>query len=149
MIRLCRPGLHAKGGSGFTLIEIVIVILAIGVLATIAVPRFGNMIGGSKKAVTKDEMRTLRTALVGSVKNNIRGYENDVGSLPSGLADLTAKPGGVSSWDRFTKTGWNGPYVDSTGGDYLKDAWGSDYIYNQVGRTIKSIGSGDTITINF
>ncbi|MCP4584291.1 MAG: prepilin-type N-terminal cleavage/methylation domain-containing protein [candidate division Zixibacteria bacterium] len=149
MVGLLKPGRAAKARAGFTLIEIVIVILALGVLATIAIPRFGDMIGGSKTATTRDEMRTLKIALVGSGKNNVRGYENDVGSLPSGLADLTSKPGGVGNWDRFTKTGWNGPYIDSTGGDYLRDGWGTNYIYNQAGRSIKSVGSGDTITVNF
>jgi len=149
MMGLRGSGGHSEGSPGFTLVEIVIVIVAIGILATIAIPRFGNMIAGSKEAATKDEMRSLKISIVGLVKNNIRGYENDVGSLPSSLADLTVKPGGVSIWDRFTKTGWNGPYIDSTGGNYLKDSWGSNYIYSQANRTIKSVGSGDTITVNF
>jgi len=149
MLRLNKPDRLNNNASGFTLIEIVIVILALAVLATIAIPRLGGIIGGSKTAATRDEMRTLKIALVGSVKNNARGYENDVGSLPSGLVDLISKPGGVSNWDRFTKTGWNGPYIDSTSGDYLRDAWSTNYIYSQAGRTIMSIGSGDTITVNF
>lgn len=135
--------------SGFTLIEIVIVIVAIGVLAIVAIPKFGNMIAGSKEAATKDELRTLKIALVGSAQSNIRGYENDIGSLPPTLNGLAVKPGGVGNWDRFTQTGWHGPYIDTTGGEYLKDAWGSNYIYSQATRMIISIGSGDTLIVTF
>jgi prepilin-type N-terminal cleavage/methylation domain-containing protein len=135
--------------SGFTLIEIVMVIVAIGILAIVAIPKFGNMIAGSKEAATKDELRTLKIALVGSAQSNVRGYENDVGLLPPSLIGLAVKPAGVGNWDRFTQTGWHGPYIDTTGGEYLKDAWGSTYIYSQAARKIMSIGSGDTITAIF
>jgi prepilin-type N-terminal cleavage/methylation domain-containing protein len=144
-----RIGFSIWNKSGFTLIEIVMVIVAIGVLAIVAIPKFGNMIAGSKEAATKDELRTLKIALVGSAQSNIRGYENDVGTLPPSLAGLAVKPGGVNSWDRFTQTGWHGPYIDSTGGEYLKDAWGAGYIYDQASRLIMSVGSGDTITVTF
>ena len=138
-----------KSVYGFTLIEIVIVILALGVLATVAIPRLGGILSSSKTAATKEEMRRLKIAIVGSASDKISGYEADINSLPSGLSDLTSKPGGVADWNRFTKTGWNGPYIDPDNGYYLKDAWSVNYIYSSANRTIKSIGSGDTITINF
>jgi len=134
---------------GFTLIEIVIVILALGVLATVAIPRLGGILSSSKTTATKEEMRRLKIAIVGSASDKISGYEPDINSLPSDLSDLTSKPGGVADWNRFTKTGWNGPYIDPDNGDYLKDAWSVNYIYSSANRTIKSVGSGDTITINF
>jgi len=134
---------------GFTLIEIVIVILALGVLATVAIPKLGGILSSSKTTATREEMRRLKIAIVGSASDKISGYEPDINSLPSGLSDLTSKPGGVADWDRFTKIGWNGPYIDPNNGDYLKDAWGVNYIYSSANRTIKSVGSVDTITINF
>jgi hypothetical protein len=39
--------------------------------------------------------------------------------------------------------------LDSTGGEYLRDAWDSSYVYDPGARTIESIGSGSSITINF
>jgi len=134
---------------GFTLIEIVIVIIALGILATVAIPRLGGILSSSKTAATREEMRRLKIAIVGSASGKISGYEADINSLPSGLSDLTSKPGSVANWNRFTKTGWNGPYIDPGDSNYLKDAWGVNYIYSSANRTIKSVGSGDTITVNF
>ncbi|OQX92830.1 MAG: hypothetical protein B6D58_00940 [candidate division Zixibacteria bacterium 4484_95] len=137
------------GSGGFTLIELIIVVLVVGIMAIVGIPRMGDIMETSKVAATKEEMRRLKIALVGSAKSGVRGYENDVGSLPSNLTDLVTKPAGVSDWNRFTKTGWNGPYIEDNDGDYLKDSWDVNYIYSAVSRTIKSVGSGDTITINF
>jgi hypothetical protein len=110
----------------------------------------GNMIKASKISATRDELNNLKIAIAGkSSSDNIRGYENDVGALPPDLQGLSAKPSGVSNWNKFTKTGWNGPYIDGSGGEYLKDAWGVDYVYDPVGRTLKSVGGQDTITVAF
>jgi len=144
-----RPVLPISSRGGFSLVELVVIVVVLGVVASFAIPRISGMIGTSKTNATKDEMRRLRTALVGSAGDNLRGYENDVGSLPPDLTGLVAKPGGVSDWDRFTQTGWNGPYINADDDEYLKDAWGTNYIYSQTSRTIKSVGSGDTLTVTF
>jgi len=144
-----KPVLLIKSNHGFTLIELVIIAVVLGVIASIAIPRIGAIIGTSKTNTTKDEMRRLKIALVGSAGDNIRGYENDVGSLPADLTGLVSIPGGVASWDRFTQTGWNGPYISADDDKYLQDAWGTNYIYSKGSRTLKSVGSGDTLTISF
>lgn len=143
------PERPKNDNGGFTLIELIIVILVVGIMAIVAIPRMGDIIGTSKTTATKEEMRRLKIALVGSARDGIRGYENDIGSLPSNLTGLVSKPGGVSDWNRFTKTGWNGPYIENNDGDYLTDSWDVNYIYSAASRNIKSVGSGDTITINF
>jgi hypothetical protein len=108
----------------------------------------GNMVNASKVSATREELQTLKIAIVGkSGSADVRGYQNDVGSLPPTLQGLFTKPAGVSDWNKFTKTGWNGPYVDGDNGEYLKDAWGANYIYDSVSRTIKSVGGQDTITV--
>jgi len=149
MYRGTEPVLLLRSSSGFTLIELIIIVLTLGVLAAVAIPRIGAIVGTSKTNATKDEMRRLKIALVGSAGDDIRGYENDVGLLPPDLTGLVAKPGGVSDWDRFTQTGWNGPYISADDDKYLQDAWGTNYIYSQGSRTIKSVGSGDTLTVSF
>ncbi|MFQ5869262.1 MAG: type II secretion system protein GspG [Candidatus Zixiibacteriota bacterium] len=147
--RVVQAVLLIKSSSGFTLVELVIIVVVLGIIATVAIPRIGAIVGTSKTNATKDEMQRLKTALVGSAGDDIRGYENDVGSLPPDLTGLVVKPGGVSDWDRFTQTGWDGPYISADDDKYLQDAWGANYVYSQGSRTIKSVGSGDTLTVSF
>ncbi|PWB76484.1 hypothetical protein C3F09_00355 [candidate division GN15 bacterium] len=141
---------------GFSLIELVIVIVVLGILASFAIPRFGSMSGGAKIAATKEEMTSLKHAIVGnpSVVSGgqyiDRGFEGDVGFAPSRLQDLTAKPDSVLAYNKLTRLGWNGPYVDSAGGLYLKDAWGVNYVYDRPNRRLISIGGApDSIIISF
>ncbi len=148
MKALLKPGI--TGDSGFTLIELVIVIVVLGILASVGIPVIGSMIVSSRENATRREMMLLKTAMVGQAgAATVRGYENDVGSLPPDLTGLVSKPAGVSNWDRFTQTGWNGPYIDSNNNDYLTDSWGTNYIYDSGARTIKSVGGPDTITVAF
>ncbi len=131
------------------------VVVLLGVLAAMAVPKLSGVVEESKRAATLEELLTLRRAIIGddsSVSGGhpvSRGYEGDVGALPSSLADLVTRPGGVAAWDRYTQTGWNGPYVDS-GGGYATDAWGNAYTFNAGQRTISSTAAGGAaITVNF
>jgi type II secretory pathway pseudopilin PulG len=143
-----RPGIIP--GSGFTLIELAIIIVVLAVIATFGIPVMGNMINSSRTAATKSELSALKAAIVGRTGDgNIRGYENDLGTPPGELQDLCVKPDSVSDWNRFTKTGWNGPYIDGDNGEYLRDSWGVDYAYDPSARTIKSVGGQDTIMVVF
>lgn len=144
-----HPHCRLYDSRGFTLIELVVVIIVLGIMAGVAIPVIGSFVNSSKETATKEEMQRLARALSGSETGSDRGYEGDVGQLPSSLADLTAKPGSVPAWNAFTHVGWNGPYVDSTDGNYLKDAWGQNYIYDTIARTLESVGSGSSIIINF
>ncbi len=145
----------ASSQSGFTLIELVIVIVTLGIIAAVAVPRFNNLAESSKVTATRKEMHALKRAIVGNPEVVAggqlidRGFEGDVGFVPSSLADLVAKPDTISDYDRLTRLGWNGPYIDSSNGEYSKDAWGVPYVYDSGARTLKSVGGSDTIAVNF
>ena len=61
MMNMMRKLLNSK--EGFTLIELMIVLLVLGILATIAIPRFGDMTGKAKEVKAKSELKQVQTAL--------------------------------------------------------------------------------------
>ena len=156
MSSVTRESSGRLGQGGFTLIELVIIIATLGILAAVAVPKFADMAKGAKVNATRHEMMALKRAIVGNPSATVggeyidRGFEGDVGFAPSQLADLVVKPDSISAYNQLTRLGWNGPYVDSADGDYLTDAWGSNYIYRANLRAISSTGDGgDTINVTF
>ncbi len=144
-------GTHCKLDRGFTLIELAIIIVILGVLAAVAVPVFSNFSTSAKTSATREEMTTIKQAIIGNAaavsggQYIDRGFEGDCGFAPSALVDLTRKPDSVSAYDRLTRLGWNGPYLDSSRNDYLKDAWGNAYIFNRTNRWIIAPGNNDTV----
>lgn len=141
----------SKLDQGFTLIELVIIIVVLSILAAVAVPVFTNFTSSAKVNATREEMNLLKRAIVGNPAAISggqfidRGYEGDCGAPPSALLDLARKPGAIATYDRLTRLGWNGPYIDSSRGDYLKDAWGQAYVYDSTNRRIISPGGNDTV----
>ena len=155
MIQIKHKAMNKLHHAGFTLVELVIIIVTLGILAAVAVPMFGDIFESSKISATKSELESLKRAIVGNPRIIAggelvdRGFEGDVGVLPSQLSDLVTKPGAVPAYNKITRIGWNGPYIDNNNGDYLNDAWGTPYIYSQAGRNILSINGSDTITVSF
>lgn len=134
----CKP--HA-----FTLIELMIVLIILGILSMVAIPKIGGMIQSSRIAATEKEMKTIAAAILGDAERGILGYEANMQDLPDALSDLYTDPGG--GYNAFTEVGWNGPYVDSNDldgsgtADVLEDAWGNAYVYSKAGARITSYGS--------
>lgn len=143
--------------SGFTLVELVIIIVTLGILAAVAVPRFSEVSESSRVTATRDELNRLKRAIVGDPSAIAGGayvdcgFEGDVGFPPSSLVDLVRKPDSVSAYDRLTRLGWNGPYIDSAESNYLTDAWGNPYGYDPATRRLGSAGdgNGDSIVVTF
>lgn len=136
--------------KGFTLIEVVISIIIIGILAAVTVNTIKPMADNIKIENTKVELEEIGDAIAGNQEiqsNGVRsqfGYLGDVGSFPPNLDALRSNPGGYSTW--------NGPYLKSdinqNTNDYKTDAWGTTYTYS-AGVEIKSTGSGSEIVYKF
>lgn len=131
------------------------VIVVLGIVAAIAIPRMGGLDENARVTATKSELLMLKRAIVGnpSVISGGRyvdcGFEGHIGHPPASLAELGNRPDSLPVYDRFTRCGWNGPYVDTAGGEFLMDAWGSSYVYDPVARTISSVGGLDTLVVSF
>jgi general secretion pathway protein G len=69
-----------RGESGFTLVELMIVMLIIGVLAAIAIPSYVSSLRNAKEAVLKEDLHVLR--------QQIDAYTNDKEKAPQSLDDL-------------------------------------------------------------
>ncbi len=106
--------------AGFTLVEIMLVVIIIGALAAMIIPRLSGRGEEAKAKVAKSDIdANLATAL--------KLYELDNGSYPTtaqGLAALRVKPN-----TNPLPQNWNGPYVEK---DPI-DPWGRPYIYASPG----------------
>jgi prepilin-type N-terminal cleavage/methylation domain-containing protein len=150
LTNICR-----LGNPGFTLVELVIVIVVLGIVAAVAIPHYGNLTEGAKINTTKSEMQTIIQAITGNARLIAGGeyvdcgFEGDVGFVPSRLQDLITKPDSIPPYDKFTRRGWNGPYLDSTGGVYLTDAWSVPYLFDPATRTLTSTATEPNIVMSF
>ncbi len=72
--------MNRKNNSGFTLVELMIVMAIIGVLATLAIPSFVGALKQAREAVLKEDLHVLRTA--------IDSYTADKQKAPQALEDL-------------------------------------------------------------
>lgn len=103
--------------AGFTLLELLVVILIIGLLTGIVGPRFLGQIGRSETTTAQAQLDAIDKAL--------QAYRVDVGHFPTtnqGLKALVTAP--------LEEPRWRGPYMQR---DIPADPWGKAYVYRTPG----------------
>ena len=127
--------------EGFSLVELVMVIVILGILAAIVVPKLAGRSEDARISAAKQQLATFRSVL--------GNYEMDTGRYPTtdqGLKALVTNPGIEASSTRK----WKGPYLDVQNAEVPKDPWGHDYIYlfpgqkNASGYDLFSLGPDGT-----
>ena len=104
--------------AGFSLIELLLVLVILAVLAGLVVPRFTNRSRQARETAAKADISSMETAL--------NAFEVDCGRFPTsqeGLAALLQQPNDAADW--------RGPYLSR---GLPKDPWGHEYLYRQPGQ---------------
>jgi general secretion pathway protein G len=110
---------NLKRQRGFTLIELMVVMIILGLLAALVVPKMFGRIGQAKQKAAYAQIELFGTAL--------DSFYLDVGRYPTtseGLQALITRPPGVE--------GWNGPYLKKS--EIPLDPWNNPYHYESPGK---------------
>jgi general secretion pathway protein G len=113
MIKTQVSGLRTQDSKGFTLIELMLVVIIIGALVAMVMPRLTGR--GEQARVTAAE-----ADIKANIATALKLYELDNGSFPTteeGLSALFSKSGSAINW--------NGPYLERK----PLDPWGREYQY--------------------
>lgn len=135
---------------GFTLIEILLVMVIIAIIAAIVLPR---VLGARQRANESNARSTLQ-----EMRKAVKEFEGDCGSYPSNLTDLTlrAAPSSGIIWTgtgtstrSIKSTDWKGPYLDQVAAGQLPlnrltggSAEGADWLYNPSGEPLGTVRIG-------
>lgn len=114
-----RKAHRRKSQAGFTLVELLVVMVILVLLASLVGPRVIGYLGSSRTKTAKVQIESISTSL--------ELFKLDTGRYPAtteGLKLLVDKPAGLK--------GWNGPYLKS--GTVPNDPWGNKYRYRSPGQ---------------
>jgi len=107
--------MKGRNKNAFTLVELMLVVVILGILVAMVVPRLAGRSEQARKAAAKVDIES-------SIALALDMYELDNGSYPESLEALTVKPSSGSE-------NWHGPYLKKK----CVDPWGRNYSYKAPG----------------
>lgn len=113
----CAPHQACGRSRGFTLLELLVVLVVLGLLVSIVGPKYFSQLGKSEAKAAGAQIASLAKAL--------DLYRLDVGSYPPGAAGLIALNANPGSEPK-----WKGPYLQK---EVPADPWGRPYLYKSPG----------------
>jgi len=113
-IRPARSGIAAFTSRGFTLVELLLVLMILALIGGLVLPGIIGKAEGAKVKVAASQVSRLSMA--------VESYYLDTGMIPQSLQQLVN--------DSANDNGWNGPYVKKSS---LNDPWGREYGFRQPG----------------
>lgn len=105
---------NRRAQGGFSLIELLVVLVILGIIASLVVPNILGRLTGAKVKAAQAQITQLSSA--------VDAYYLDNGNLPDNLEDLVQEPADASFW--------NGPYVKEA---LLQDPWNRKWEYKVPG----------------
>ena len=118
--------------KGFTMVELMAVLIIIGLLATLVVTKVATKIDQARVTTTKANLKILHSAV-----NQFKMDTNRFPSEDEGLMEIIEQPSDVANWEP-------GGYLETT--EIPKDGWGNEFIYERFPESgkpfvIKSLGA--------
>ncbi len=136
-----RRRVKTDSRSGYSLLEILVVLAIMGMIIALVAPRLQSQLDRSKPVAAKAQAKSIKLAL--------NSFRLDFGRYPTpseGLEVLMKSPS-----DPAMQAQWYGPYLD---GEFPKDPWGNDYHYEvtasddrgvQTSPKVVSYGADNTV----
>lgn len=125
-----------KSRKGFTLVELLVVIVVLAVLAAIVLPKFVGAGNRSKDSALRSDLKLIRNA--------VTLFYTDTGAYPASLAGLTATsaPAAGLAADgtakSITASDWHGPYLDTIPNDPVS---GSAFTYSTADGSVGKVSA--------
>ncbi len=124
---------------GFTLVELLVVIVVLAVLAAIVLPKFMDSSTRSRESALMSDLKLLRNA--------VATFQTDTGTYPATMAGLAATSAPATGLDKagvaanITATDWHGPYVQSVPNDPVS---GNAFTYATASPNVGKVTSSAT-----